>query len=54
MTQLLTVSSQLQNPTSGIAHGLDIVLELWSISVVTTVAGSWAAFFHHRRHAAAR
>jgi hypothetical protein len=53
-TQLLTVSSQLQNPTSGIAHGLDIVLELWSISVVTTVAGSWAAFFHHRRHAEAR
>jgi hypothetical protein len=53
-TQLLTVSSQLQNPSSTAAHILDVVLELWSISVVTTLAGSWAAFFHHRRHAAAR
>ena len=53
-TQLLTVSSQLPNPSSTAAHILDVVLELWSISVVTTLAGSWAAFFHHRRHAAAR
>jgi hypothetical protein len=53
-TQLLTVSSQLPNPSSTAAHILDVVLELWSISVVTTLAGSWAAFFHHRRHAPAR
>jgi hypothetical protein len=49
-TQLLTVSSQLPNPSSTIAHVLDVVLELWSITIVTSVAGSWAAFFHHRRH----
>lgn len=49
-TQLLTVSSQLPNPTSTVAHLLDVLLELWSITIVTTVAGSWAAFFHHRRH----
>jgi hypothetical protein len=53
-TQLLTVSSQLPNPSSTAAHILDVALELWSISIVTSVAGSWAAFFHHRRHAQAR
>jgi hypothetical protein len=51
-TQLLTVSSQLPNPSSTTAHILDLVLEFWAISVVTSVAGSWAAFFHHRRHGA--
>ena len=49
-TQLLTVSSQLPNPSSTVAHVLDVILEVWAISVVTTAAGSWAAFFHHRRH----
>jgi hypothetical protein len=49
-TQLLTVSSQLPNPTSTVAHFLDVLLELWSITIVTSVGGSWAAFFHHRRH----
>jgi hypothetical protein len=49
-TQLLTVSSQLPNPTSTAAHILDVVLELLSITIVTSIAGSWAAFFHHRRH----
>jgi hypothetical protein len=51
-TQMLTVSSQLPNPSSTTAHVLDVVLEAWAISVVTTAAGSWAAFFHHRRHGA--
>jgi hypothetical protein len=49
-TQLLTVSSQLPNPTSTVAHVLDVVLELASITIVTSIAGSWAAFFHHQRH----
>ena len=48
-TQLLTVSSQLQNPISTAAHLLDVMLELASITIVTSIAGSWAAFFHHRR-----
>src|SRR4051794_38150951 len=48
-TQLLTVSSQLPNPSSTAAHILDVVLELASISIVTSIAGSWASFFHHRR-----
>src|SRR4051812_35374448 len=48
-TQLLTVSSQLPNPSSTAAHILDVVLELASITIVTSIAGSWAVFFHHRR-----
>jgi hypothetical protein len=48
-TQLLTVSSQLPNPTSTAAHILDVVLELLSITIVTSIAGSWAAFFHRHR-----
>jgi asparagine N-glycosylation enzyme membrane subunit Stt3 len=48
-TQLLTVSSQLPNPSSTAAHILDVVLELASITIVTSIAGSWASFFHHRR-----
>jgi hypothetical protein len=49
-TQMLTVSSQLPNPSSTAAHILDVVLEFLAITIVTSLAGSWAAFFHHRRH----
>jgi hypothetical protein len=51
-TQMLTVSSQLPNPSSTAAHILDVLLELLAITIVTSIAGSWAAFFHHRRHGA--
>ena len=47
-TQLLTVSSQLSNPHSTGAHVVDVLLELWAMTVVTAVAGSFGAFFHHR------
>jgi hypothetical protein len=47
-TQLLTVSSQLPNPDSVGAHVLDVGLELWAITAVTALAGSFGAFFHHR------
>ena len=47
-SQLLTVSSALQNPVSTGARVIDIVLEVISITVVTTTAGSFAAFFHRR------
>jgi hypothetical protein len=49
-TQMLTVSSQLPNPESTAAHILDVFLQFLAISIVTSIAGSWAAFFHHRRH----
>jgi len=43
--QLLTVSSQIRNPLTTAGRIVDVGLELWSIFVVTTVAGSFAAFF---------
>jgi hypothetical protein len=44
--QLTTVSSQMPNPVTPAGRVLDIVLELWAISVVATAAGSFGAFFH--------
>jgi hypothetical protein len=47
-SQLLTVSSSLGNPISNTARVIDVGLELYAITVVTAVAGSFAAFFHRR------
>ena len=46
--QLSTVSSQMPNPVTPAGRVLDILLELWAISVVATAAASIAAFFHAR------
>lgn len=46
--QLLTVSSQMKNPISTGGRVVDIFLELYGISVVATLAGSFGAFFHRR------
>jgi hypothetical protein len=46
--QLTTVSSQMPNPVTGWGKALDIVLEVWAISVVATLAASLAAFFRAR------
>jgi succinate dehydrogenase hydrophobic anchor subunit len=57
-SQLLTVSSSLQNPIGTGARILDVVLEIYAISVVAALAGSFAAFFHgrskHRRSVEAK
>src|SRR3954453_23299223 len=45
---LPTVSSQMPNPGTTGGRVLDILLEVWAISVVATLAGSLAAFFHAR------
>jgi hypothetical protein len=47
-TQLLTVSSQLRNPLSTPARVLDIFLQVYAISVVAVLAGSFGAFLHRR------
>lgn len=47
-TQLLTVSSQLPNPITTPARVIDIFLQMWAISVVAMLAGSFGAFFHRR------
>jgi hypothetical protein len=46
--QLTTVSSQMQNPVTGWGKALDIVLEVWAITVAATLAASLAAFFRAR------
>ena len=47
-TQLLTVSSQLPNPVSTGGRIVDIALQFYAITVVASLAGSFAAFFHRR------
>jgi hypothetical protein len=46
--QLTTVSSQMPNPVTGAGRALDIVLEVWAITVAATLAASLAAFFRAR------
>jgi len=46
--QLTTVSSQMPNPVTTPGRVLDILLEVWAISVVATLAASLAAFFRAR------
>jgi hypothetical protein len=46
--QLLTVSSQMKNPISTGGRVVDLIHELYAISVVATLAGSFGAFFHRR------
>jgi hypothetical protein len=46
--QLTTVSSQMPNPVTTPGRILDLVLEIWAISVVATLAASLAAFFRAR------
>jgi hypothetical protein len=46
--QLTTVSSQMANPVTTPGRVLDVVLEVWAISVVATLAASLASFFRTR------
>lgn len=46
--QLTTVSSQMPNPVTTAGRVLDIVLEVWAISIVATLAASLAAFLRAR------
>ena len=46
--QLTTVSSQMPNPVTGAGQALDILLEIWAITVVAALAASLTAFLHAR------
>ena len=50
-TQLLTISSQMSLPETPWGKVVDVFLEFWGLVVVTTLAGSWGAFFLQRRSA---
>ncbi len=44
-TQLLTVSSSIQNPLTPIGRLIDVALEAWAVLVVAGSAGAIASFF---------
>ena len=43
--QLLTVSSQIQNPFTPTGRVVDVLLEIWAVIVVAGSAGAIATFF---------
>jgi hypothetical protein len=47
-TQLTTISSQLPNPVTTGGRVLDVVLQVWAVTVVATLAASLASFFRAR------
>jgi hypothetical protein len=47
-TQLLTVSSQIKNPISVGGRLLDVLMEIYAISVVATLAGAFGSFLQKR------
>jgi hypothetical protein len=47
-TQLLTVSSSVQNPISFPARVLDVVMEIYAITVIASLAGALGAFLVKR------
>lgn len=47
-TQLITVSSQMRNPVTGLGMALDVVIEFIGITVVAALAGSLGSFLYRR------
>lgn len=47
-TQMLTVSSSFQNPISFPGRALDIVMEIYAITVIASLAGALGAFLLKR------
>jgi hypothetical protein len=46
-SQLLTASS-VANPKTNVGKVLELFFDIWAITVVATLAGSFGAFFHQR------
>ena len=57
-SQLTTLSSALANPVTRAGQVIVLLLDIYAITVVSTLAGMFGAFFYHRteerRQAAAR
>lgn len=45
--QMTTLSSSLTNPISGWGKAVSIVIDIYAITVVSTLAGIFSAFFYH-------
>lgn len=46
--QLTTLSSTLPHPLTGGGKAITVVLDVYAITVVSTLAGMFGAFFHRR------
>lgn len=49
-TQLISVSSSIQNPLTTGGRILDVGMEVYAVTVVAALAGSFGSFFHRRSH----
>lgn len=49
-TQLLSVSSSIQNPLTPGGRVLDVLMETYAITVIAALAGAVGTFFHRRSH----
>ncbi|SIT09536.1 Ion channel [Paracoccus saliphilus] len=49
-SQLVTISTSMANPVTPAGQALCIVIDVYAITVVSTVAGMFGAFFYHRSH----
>ncbi|MBB3140922.1 hypothetical protein [Halomonas organivorans] len=47
-SQLLTISSTMANPVTTAGQALCLLLDLYAITVVSTLAGMFSAFFYRR------
>jgi hypothetical protein len=47
-TQLASVSSSYANPVSTAGDVLDVLMEIYAITVIAALAGSLGSFFHRR------
>jgi hypothetical protein len=47
-TQLLTVSSQINNPISAGGRVLDVFMEIYAITIIATLAGALGSFLQKR------
>jgi hypothetical protein len=47
-TQLLTVSSSVKNPISAGGRVLDVLMEIYAITVIATLAGAMGSFLQKR------
>jgi hypothetical protein len=47
-TQLLTVSSNIKNPISAGGRVLDVLMEIYAITVIATLAGAMGSFLQKR------
>ncbi|MEU5835916.1 hypothetical protein ABZ820_19900 [Streptomyces diacarni] len=46
--QMTTLSSSLTNPLTGVGKAISVLIDIYAITVVSTLAGIFSAFFYRR------